>query len=242
MAKRHHWWLAAMGRLKPGWSAAGAKAQLEAISAGVFQATVPPNYTPDNVKWYVTYKLTAIPAGSGVSSLRSRFEDPLLILLAIAALVLLIACANLANLMLARASAREREIAIRLAIGASRPRLIRQLLAESLLLALIGAAFGAALAQGLSRYLVTFLNSNDNPLFVDLGTDWRVFGFTASLAILTCILFGLTPAIRATRTTPGAVMKASSRGLTEGRERFGLRRILVVSQVALSLVLLAGVA
>jgi putative ABC transport system permease protein len=161
-------------------------------------------------------------------------------LLAIAGLVLLIACANLANLMLARASVREREIAVRLAIGASRSRLIRQLLVESLLLAFSGALLGALLAQGLSTYLVGFLTTTNSPIFVDLGTDWRLLGFTAALAILTCILFGLTPAIRATKTSPGAVMKASSRGLTAGRERFGLRRALVVSQVALSLVLLVG--
>ena len=175
-----------------------------------------------------------------MSDLRSNYQDPLLILLGIAALVLVIACANLANLMLARASARERELAVRLAIGASRPRLIRQMLAESLLLAAIGAACGAFLAQFLSSYLVRFLTTTDNPLYVDLGTDWRIFGFTAALAVLTCLLFGLMPAIRATRANPGTLMKASGRGLTDARERFGLRRILVVAQVALSLVLLVG--
>jgi len=161
-------------------------------------------------------------------------------LLGIAALVLVIACANLANLMLARASARERELAVRLAIGASRPRLIRQMLAESLLLAAIGAACGALLAQFLSSYLVRFLTTTDNPLYVDLGTDWRIFGFTAALAVLTCLLFGLMPAIRATRANPGTLMKASGRGVTDARERFGMRRVLAVAQVALSLVLLVG--
>ncbi len=172
--------------------------------------------------------------------MREQYENPLLMLLAIAGLVLLIACANLANLMLARASVREREIAVRLAIGASRSRLIRQLLVESLFLAFSGALLGALLAQVLSTYLVRFLATSNSPVFVDLGTDWRLLGFTAALAILTCILFGLAPAIRATGTAPGTVMKASSRGITAGRERFGLRRALVVSQVALSLVLLVG--
>ncbi len=238
--KRHHWWLAITGRLKPGWNLAQARGHLEAISSGLFEATIPPNFTPDNVKSYLALKLTAHPAGTGVSDLRDDYQDPLLILLGIAALVLLIACANLANLMLARASARERELAVRLAIGASRPRLIRQMLAESLLLAAIGAACGALLAQFLSSYLVRFLTRADDPLYVDLGTDWRIFGFTAALAILTCLLFGLMPAIRATRANPGALMKASGRGLTDARERFGVRRILVVAQVALSLVLLVG--
>ena len=238
--RRNHWWLAVIGRLKPGWSLAQARAHVEAISPGLFEATLPPNYTPEGAKYYLAYKLTAEPAGSGVSDLRSKYQDPLMILLGIAALVLVIACANLANLMLARASARERELAVRLAIGASRPRLIRQMLAESLLLAAIGAACGALLAQFLSSYLVRFLSTTDNPLYVDLGTDWRIFGFTAALAVLTCLLFGLMPAIRATRANPGTLMKASGRGLTDARERFGVRRVLVVAQVALSLVLLVG--
>src|SRR6266849_5072147 len=109
-------------------------------------------------------------------------------MLAIAGLVLLIACANLANLMLARATAREREIAVRLTLGASRGRLIRQFLAESLLIAMAGAALGALLAQSLSRSLVSFINTPGNPLFFELGADWRVLAFTTSLAVLTCIL------------------------------------------------------
>jgi predicted permease len=240
MAKRHHWWLAVIGRLRPGSTIAQAGAQAAAMSPGVFENTVPPNSRPDQAKYYVKYKLRALPAGSGVSGLRRSYQDPLLLLLGIAGLVLLIACANLANLMLARASTREREMAIRLAIGADRGRLIRQLLSESLLLTVIGAAGGMLLAQVLSRYLVTFLSTGDNPLFLDLAPDWRILAFTSAVAILTCILFGLTPAFRATRTAPASAMRASGRGLTAGRERFGLRRALVVSQVALSLVLLIG--
>jgi len=240
LSKRHHWWLAIIGRLKPGGTVAGAAAQARAMSPAVFESTVPPNYRPDAAKYYTQYKLTANPAGSGVSSLRQRYEEPLLLLLGIAGLALLIACANLANLMLARASTREREMAIRLAIGADRGRLIRQLLAESLLLAVTGAAAGAVLASFLSRYLVSFLTTKDSPLFVDLGADWRVFGFMAGLAILTCVLFGLTPALRASRAVPASAMRASGRGLTADRGKFGLRRMLVISQVALSLVLLVG--
>jgi putative ABC transport system permease protein len=240
LAKRHHWWLAIIGRLKPGWTITRAAAQAKAISAEVFENTVPPNYRTDTAKYYRAYKLTAIAAGSGVSSLRETYEKPLLLLLGIAGVVLLIACSNLANLMLARASTREREMAVRLAIGANRGRLIRQLLAESLLLTLIGTGLGAFLAQFLSRYLVSFLTTGDNPLFVELAPDWRVLGFTATVAILTCILFGLTPALRATRTAPASAMKAAGRGVTADRQRFGLGRALVVSQIALSLVLLVG--
>ncbi|SPF40039.1 conserved membrane hypothetical protein [Candidatus Sulfopaludibacter sp. SbA4] len=240
MAKRHHWWLAVIGRLKPGWSVARAGAQANAMSPAVFETTVPPNYRPDAAKYYTEYKLTAKPAGSGVSSLRKQYQQPLVLLLGIAGLVLLIACANLANLTLARASAREREMAIRLAVGADRGRLIRQLLAESLLLTMIGTAFGAGLARWLSDGLVSFLTTAGNPLFLELEPDWRVLAFTGGVAVLTCMLFGLTPALRAARTAPSAAMRSAGRGLTSNSERFGLRRLLVISQVALSLVLLVG--
>jgi len=161
-------------------------------------------------------------------------------MLGLAGLVLLIACTNLANLMLARASARQREMAMRLALGASRWRLIQQLLAESLLLAILGAAFGVLLAENLSELLVSFLNTQGNPIFVALKLDWRVLGFTAGLGMLTCVLFGFAPAVKTTRTSPNAVLQATGRGLTASRKRFGFRRILLVAQVALSLVLLLG--
>src|SRR5262249_45711350 len=155
-------------------------------------------------------------------------------------LVLVIACANLANLMLARATTREREIAIRLAVGASRGRVVRQLLAESLLLAVFGGAGGGLIAEWLWRFLRGRVPTESNRMFADLTTDWRVFAFAAALACLTCLIFGLTPAIRATSTQPGVAMKAGSRGMTDSRERFGLRRGLVVAQVAMSLVLVVG--
>jgi predicted permease len=129
---------------------------------------------------------------------------------------------------------------VRLSLGASRGRLIRQLLAESLLLAVAGAALGALLSQALSRGMVVFLSTENAHIFVDLHADWRVLGFTSALAILTCAIFGLTPALRATRVAPVVVLKSTGRGMTAGRERFGLRRALVVSQVAMSLVLLVG--
>jgi putative ABC transport system permease protein len=237
---RHGYWLASMGRLKRGWTLAGATAQLNAISPAILEATVPPVYRPESVKRYMEYRFAAFPASNGFSSLRTEYENPLWMLLGIAALVLLIACANLANLMLARASAREREVGVRLALGASRVRLLRQMLVESLLLAAVGAVVGAVLAQTLSRFLVTFLSTEGAPLFMNLDMDWRVFGFTAALAIVTCVFFGLTPALRSTRVTPVTVLKSAGRGMTSGRERFGLRRVLVVSQVALSLVLLVS--
>jgi putative ABC transport system permease protein len=234
------WWLTVTGRLKPGWSLEQATAQLQSFSPELFENTLPADYPPASVKDYLASRLIAVPAGSGISQLRANYEQSLWLLLAIAGSVLLIACANLANLLLARASAREREIAVRQVLGASRWRLVRQLLVESLLLAVTGAALGAGLAQWLSRFLVAYLSTSDNPIFLNLTPDWQLLGFAAGLAILTCLLFGLAPAIRATRMEPGAVMKAGGRGMTPGRERFGLRRALVVVQVALSLVLVSG--
>jgi putative ABC transport system permease protein len=237
---RSDWWLALMGRLKPGWTLDRATAQLEVISPALFEATLPQRFQAEDAKTYLSYKLKAFPAENGFSELRSDYSNPLWMLLAIAGLVLLIACANLANLMLARASAREKEIAVRLALGASRARLIRQLLSESLLLAVAGAISGILLARVLSGVLVAMISTQSDTMFLNLAPDYRVLGFTAALAVLTCILFGLAPALRATKSSPASAMRASGRGLTANRERFGLRRILVVTQVALSLVLLVG--
>src|SRR5947207_5209767 len=197
MDKKDVWFLGAMGRLKSGVTLDQARAQLAAISAPIFQATLPA-YRAEDEKHYLQFKVGAYPAGTGISQLRRQYESPLWLLLATTGLVLLIACANLANLMLARATAREREIAVRLAIGASRGRIIRHLLAERLLIAAIGATAGAVLAQWLSRFLVDFLTTENNRIFVALSPDWRIFAFTAALGVLTCMIFGLVPAIRAT--------------------------------------------
>ena len=237
--KRDVWFLGAMGRVQDGATLEQVRAQLASISAPMFKETLP-NYGADAATHYQQFKVGAYQGGTGISSLRRTYESPLWLLLATTGLVLLIACANLANLMLARATAREREIAVRLAIGASRWRIVRQLLAESLLIAVIGAACGALLAQWLSRFLIDFLTTDSNRVFVALTLDWRIFTFTATLAAVTCLIFGLIPAIRATGTTPGAAMKAGSRGSTDTRERFGMRRALVVAQVAMSLVLVVG--
>jgi predicted permease len=239
MPLRDAWWLTPVGRLKPGWTVEKASAHMRDLSPAIFRETVPEKYRPDTVKRYLANKLAVTPAGSGLSSLRRQYENPLWILLAVSALVLVIACANLANLLLARATAREREIGVRQALGASRVRLIGQLLAESFLLAALGATLGAMLAQGLSRSLVAFLNGGENTIQMSLGVDWNVFAFTTILALVTCILFGLAPAVRATGTGPASAMHGG-RGNTATRERNGLRRTLVVSQIAVSLVLLVA--
>src|SRR5262249_49925095 len=150
---------------------------------------------------YRNSKLEVADGSSGYSLLRTNYEKPLWLLLAIAGLVLLITCANLANLLLARASTREREMAIRQAVGASRLRIVRQLLIESLLLALLGTAIGAGLAQPLTRFLVASIGTTNNIVFLDVTPDFKVLSFAALVAALTCVLFGLTPALRATRVS-----------------------------------------
>jgi len=234
---RNSYWLGVFARLKPGVKVEQANAYVAANAQGVMQATLYPQYRPDFIKDFLKNRMLAVPGGNGYSELRENVSNPLWMLLAIAGLVLLIACANLANLMLARASTRHAELAIRLSLGASRWRVVRQLLSESLLLSVVGCLLGAGLAHILSRYLIgAFGTSTDSP-YLDLSLDWRTFGFMVGLAILTCLLCGLLPALRATRGNPAAAMKAEGRNLTGTREHFSLQRLLVVSQIALSLIL-----
>jgi putative ABC transport system permease protein len=234
------WWLNVIGRLKPGGSVQNATARLAAMSPGMFEATLPKDYPAENVKDYLKFKLSAVPGGYGVSFLREQYADSLSLLLGTAGLVLLIACANLANLMLARATAREHEFAVRLAIGAPRGRLIQQLLTESLLLAVAGGAFGLFLARALSQFLVASLATQGDPLFLDLKLDWRLLSFMFGIATLACILFGLAPGLRAARVSPSEAFKTNTRSVAGSGNRFGLRQVLVISQVALSLVLVVG--
>jgi putative ABC transport system permease protein len=234
------WWLDVIARLDYGWSIEKANAQLSSIASGIFAATVPPEYDAKARNDYLRFGLVAEPAATGVSELRTKYEDPLRALLAISGLVLLLACTNLANLMLARTGARQREIALRLALGASRPRLIRQLFTENVFLALAGGAVGLILAQVLGKVLVAFIGNSENPVFLPLYPDTRVLLFTTGIALLTCLFFGVAPAIHTGRVDPGTVMKMNERGITNARHRFLLRRGLIVSQVALSLVLLVA--
>ena len=234
------WWLSVFGRLAPGWTVERATAHLAAISPALFQATLPSNYPAASVPKYLKFTLAAVAAPSGLSQLREAYAAPLWLLLGIAGLVLLIACANLANLLFARATARQREIAVRIGLGASRSRIVRQLFTESLMLAAIGGIAGGFLATILSRAFVGLLDTTSSSTTLALGLDWRVLAFMAGLTLLTCILFGLAPALNATRVTASAVMRSTSRSTTSGRETVALRRALVVAQVALSVTLLFG--
>ena len=238
--RRDFFWLTVMGRLKHDWTIAQASAELEALSPGLMAATVPTGYSTASLDSYRRYRLAAYPAGNGVSQLRKIYDTSLWLLLGITGLVLLIACANLANLMLARGSSREREMAVRLALGASRSRLIRQLLSEGLVLAAAGGILGVGLAGAFSRSLVQLIGTEDSPLRLDLSMDWSVIAFVAGAAILTCAIFGLAPAFLASRAKPGAALKAGGRSTTAGGRRISFQRVLVVSQIAVSLVLLVG--
>lgn len=237
---RSHFWLSALGRLQPGRTVQHATDRLIAISPALTAATVPDWYTTEDQQAYRNNKLNAFAADSGLSDLRTQFAQPLLVLLGATGLVLVIACANLANLLLARATARQKEIAVRLAIGASRGRIVRQLIVESVLIAAVGTLLAVGVAKGLTAVLMAQLASGMSGLFLNLDWNMTVFAFTAGVAATACLLFGVAPALQATALAPSAALKAGGRGVSDGRERFSARRVLVVAQVALSLVLLFG--
>jgi predicted lysophospholipase L1 biosynthesis ABC-type transport system permease subunit len=222
-----------MGRLQPGTTIDKASAQLAAQSPGIMAATEITGYDSQTVKQYLAFRLNAYPAEAGVSNLRKDYSSSLWLLLGITGLVLLIACANLANLMLARANTREREISLRLALGAGRRRIIRQLLTESVLLVVTGSALGLAIAELLSRVMVASLStSDDSRIILPMRIDWRVLLFTGAAAAITCLIFGLIPALRASGANPIDAMKSGGRGMTASRQRFSLQRLMVFIQVS----------
>jgi len=229
-----------MGRLKPGWTLRQASEYFNALSPGLFAKTAPDGYSSQAIKTYKAFRLGAYPAGAGVSYLRDQYNSSLETLLAITGLVLLIACANLANLMLARASGKQREVAIRMALGASRGRLLRQILLEGALLAACGALLGAALAQPLSRALVNSLDTSQNTIHLTIVADWRVLLFAAAAATATCVVFATLPALRSTNAEPLTSLKSGERGVVGNRERFSVQRAMVITQIAVSMVLLVG--
>jgi predicted permease len=239
---RSTWWLSVLGRLRANAPIEAAAGRMKVLSPAILRATVPADYDGQRRQTYLDRELTALPAATGFSGTGRRYETALYSLMAIAALVLLIACANIANLLLARSAQRERDLSMRVALGAGRGRLVRRLLCESFLVAIVGAGAGLGLALIGSRFLVRLMRTQGGSLVVDLTPDMRVLAFTASVATLTAIIFGLTPALRATRIRLNDVLKEGARSASPSGRRLWLGKAIVTGQVALSLVLLAGAA
>ena len=233
--RRDHWWLAAIGRLKPGWTAAQAQAQVQGILPAVQQEALP-DYRSEWQAAYLKMSANIVDASAGVSPLRRSYQRPLWILMAVAGLVLLLAAVNLANLLLARATARQQEFAIRLAIGGTRGRVLQQVLTESVLLAALGSIAAVGVALVVSRSIPPLMSTGVDRIHLDLSPDWRVFGFTTLVGLITALIFGLAPAIRLSSVS---IVSRGERGRA-GNDGARSRRILVVAQVAITLVLLFG--
>jgi predicted permease len=230
-----------LARVKPGVTVGQAEANVNLLARQIWQDYAGPVLTREQQQHLERTHIELTPAARGLSELRFEFSLPLQILMMLVGLVLLIACANIANLLLARATARQREIAVRMAIGAARARLIRQMLTESLLMASFGGALGVLFASWASHALLAMVSAGPEPLPLSVDPDTRLLAFTFLVSLVTAILFGTAPALRATKVDLTPALKEGRGGFsTGGRTR--LAKGLVVSQVALSLVLLIGAA
>ena len=227
-----------MARLKPGVTLPQARAQLQAIWPGIQAATLPEDADSVLRAQFLARRLNVESAATGTSYMRQRLARPLAVMMGLVGLVLLVACVNIANLMLARAAGRRQELGIRLALGAGPWRLIGQLLTESLILAIAGAALGLGFAFWVSRFLIATQWSGLVPLAIDPAPDLRVLAFTSAIAVLTGIIFGLAPAWGVARTDPASVLQHGVRTVRGGGGLLG--KLLVSAQIALSLVLVIG--
>ncbi len=240
---RRERWLTAYGRLKPGISVARAKASLQPLFHQMLEREVREQAfakaAPDTKKQFLSMWMDVQPASKGDSDLRRQFSTPLLVLMSVVALVLLIACANVANLLIARATARQKEIAVRLALGASRGRILSQLLVESLLLSIAGGVAGLLLAIWIDQALIGFLPPSTRQLTISSTPDWRVLGFNLSISLVTGVLFGFAPALQSTRPNLAGTLKDQA-GSVVGGTSVGFRKALVIAQVTFSLLLLIG--
>ena len=230
------WWLNLFARLKPGVTDEQARAQLHAISPGILERTRPPEMRKRAAGTDARNRLELADASRGESGLSGQLRIPMLILNVVVAIVLLIACSNVANLLLARAASRDREISVRIAIGASRGRVARQIFTESLLLSLSGGALGLLLAPRAADLLTQLSMRGNEQLFLDVSLDFRLLAFTAGVAVLCGLLFGLAPAWRAGHACPQPGLRESQGAVSDRRGR--LRQFLVAGQIALCVLLL----
>ncbi|HUQ87150.1 MAG TPA: ABC transporter permease [Vicinamibacterales bacterium] len=237
---RSSWWLTVVGRLAPGQTQAQAQQRLRDFVPQLREATLPHDWRAEDLKEYLNEPITLLSGATGISSLRDRYSRALYVLLGIVSLVLTIACANMANLLLAQSVSRRKELAVRLSLGAGRWRLVRQLLVESIMLSTLGAIAGLLIARWGSGAIVAMLSTRTQIVDVNLAMDWRVFAFTTAVGVTTGLLFGVAPAFRGTRLTPADALRDHSRGVVSGGGRFQIGHALVAMQVALSFVLVFG--
>ena len=242
IVRGRHWrnapntsWLSLIGRLRPGVTAAQAEADLNLIFKQIQKGDYGASLSADDRNAIRNLHINVSSGGIGLSQIRADYKTPLLLLMGIVGLVLLIACVNVANLLLARASVRSREIAVRLAVGANRYRLLQQLLTESVLLSVIGGIAGALLAVWGVRVLVRIVESD---AVLPVLPDLRVLAFTLIISLLTGILFGLVPALRTLRVRVAPTLKDATRTIADSSARFGWGKALIAGQVALSLLVL----
>jgi putative ABC transport system permease protein len=237
---RSDFWLPVVGRLKAGMTRVRAQASLQPVYAALLKddARIRGGFSRDFAKRYASKPLQLVSGSHGRLVLQQDAKEPLLILMSMVGLVLLIACANLASLLVARGEARQREIAVRLALGAGRTRLIRQLLAESLLIGLAGGATGIALASWCLNGMIGAIPQEQGMLGLASGLDLRVLWFAVALSLATSILFGLAPAMRATRVDLQSTLKEQGSSVSGARSNVALRKVLIVAQVTLTTVLL----
>jgi predicted permease len=244
MDDRRTRWVQVFGRLKPGYTVESAQAPLQGLFTQIraYEMTLPAakDWSKYSREQFMKGQLLVDSAAMGFSNVRNDFSTALVVLMGMVGLVLLIACANVANLLIARAFMRQKEIAMRLSLGASRGRLIRQLLVESVVLSIAGGAVGLGLAVLLTRGLLALVPSQGQPLLITAWPDLRILLFTLALTFTTSIVFGLLPAFRASRPDPWTTLKDTMGSIAGAGGSLFLRKGLVTAQVALSFLLLFG--